>query len=430
MLFDMNLNDLATQATNKQFQYEFSNFKSKEAKNNSALSFIEKTKTGLTDFNGVLDGIRHNSGGVVKKKITVSQSGMADIKIKDHTAADSVNLFVSQLATAHEIALDNLDNIKIASETGVYHLKIGNKSLDIDFSKINTVDDLAKAINQHADNKDHITNDNLVSATVRRVNGQILLVLKSNNTGKDNEIKFDAPGLFTAKDITEARDAKVKLGGENSTVEVSNSSNTFDDLMKNVSITLTQAHKTGESPLTIKVEQDTQATEVQVKKFTDAFNAIKEVVKYDKDNPNPYTAGMHNKINRLSIEPINGRRLSDFGLTFDKSGQLKIDNKKLLAEIAKDPTAINDFFNSKDGLISKFDTLLEPYLVGGKWSLDIEKTKLDDEKAFLSVIADKLDGKYESALSVNLNKLNEMERVMKNMESMINMFDFEEKKNN
>ncbi|MBS0053953.1 flagellar filament capping protein FliD [Yersinia sp. Marseille-Q3913] len=429
MLFDMDLNDLATQATNKQYLYEFNNFKSKESKNITALDFIEKTKAGLTEFNGVLASIRDNGSGVVKSKATITQPAIATVEIKHYAKADSVSLFVEQLASAHEIALEGLSNSKISAEKGDHRLKVGSQQLSIDFSNINTVAELANAINQHADNRDATSKDNLVSATVRRINGEELLVLKSNNTGLANQIEFTASNLFTGKDITQAKDAKVKLGGENSTVELASSSNTFDGLINNAAITLTQAHKTGDAPLTINVVQDTGATEAQVKKFADAYNAIKEVVKYNKDNPNPYTSGLSAKINRLAIEPIDGKRLSDFGFTFDKKGQLSVDNKKLQAAIEKDPGVLNEFFNGKDGLISKFDALLKPHLAGDKWSLEIEKNKLDDEKEKLSTLAEKLDAKYESALKVNLDKLKEMERVMEQMEGMLNMFDFEEKKN-
>lgn len=427
MLFDMDLNELATQATNKQFQYEHNNFKNKEVKNSTALSFLETTQSGLTEFNTVLDSIRASSGGVVKNKAMVSAANMAEIKIKDYAAADSVSLFIQQLASAHEIALDGLDDVKIASETGVIPLKIGSQSLNIDFSKIDTVDQLANAINQHVDNNDPKVNDNLVNATVRRVNGQKFLVLKSNKTGEDNKIEFSATGVFTSKEITAAANAKVKLGGESSTVEITNSSNTFDDLINNAAITLTQAHKTGDTPLTINIAQDSNATEQQVNKFTEAFNAIQELVKFDKNNPNPYTSGLHIKINRLAIESIDGKRLTDFGFTFDKSGLLKVDNKKLLVEIEKDPTALNAFFNKKEGLIGKFDALLKPFLMGDKWSLDIEKTKLDNEKEAISELGANFDRKYALALATNLDKLKEMERVMEQMEGMLNMFDFEDK---
>ncbi|WP_145553537.1 flagellar filament capping protein FliD [Yersinia bercovieri] len=429
MLFDMDLNDLATQATNKQYLYEFNNFKSKESKNSTALDFIEKTKNGLTEFNGVLASIRDNGSGVVKSKATITQPAIATVEIKHYAKADSVSLFVEQLASAHEIALEELSDSKISAEKSVHQLKVGSQSLSIDFSNINTVTELANTINQHADNRDATSKDNLVSATVRRINGEELLVLKSNNTGLANKIEFSVANLFSGKDITKAQDAKVKLGDENSTVEIASSSNTFDGLINNATITLTQAHKTGEAPLTINIVQDTGATEAQVKKFADAYNAIKEVVKYNKDNPNPYTSGLSAKINRLSIEPIDGKRLSDFGFTFDKKGQLSVDNKKLQAAIEKDPSVLNQFFNGKDGLISKFDALLKPHLAGDKWSLEIEKNKLEDEKEKLSTLAEKLEAKYDLALNVNLDKLKEMERVMDQMEGMLNMFDFEEKKN-
>lgn len=427
MLFDIDLKELATQATNKHFQYEFANFKSKGTKNDTALSFIEKTKAGLTDFNLALDSIRYNNGGVVKNKVAVSQANIASAEIKDYGPTDSVSLFVTQLASAHEIALDGLDDAKVLAEKNVLKLKVGATELDIDFSKIDTVGQLAQAINQHGANNNTTSNDNLVSATIRRINGAKLLVLKSNNTGEANKIEFTAAKLFSEKEITKAQDAKVKLGGESSVVEVTNSSNTFDELMEKSSITLVSVHKSGDTPLTIKIEQDTSASEALVNNFADAFNKILEVVKYDKDNPNPYTSGLHSKIYRLPLLPINGKSLHDFGFTFDKQGLLKVDNKKLQAEISKDPTTLNDFFKSKDGLITKLDALLNPYLMGDEWSLDIEEVKLNENSKKLAILSEKLQDKYDQLYSVNLNKMQEMERVMEQMEGMLNMFDFEDK---
>ncbi|UXD26569.1 hypothetical protein FORC065_3830 [Yersinia enterocolitica] len=78
-------------------------------------------------------------------------------------------------------------------------------------------------------------------------------------------------------------------------------------------------------------------------------------------------------------------------------------------------------------MIGKFDALLKPFLMGDKWSLDIEKTKLDNEKEAISELGAKFDRKYALALATNLDKLKEMERVMEQMEGMLNMFDFEDK---
>jgi flagellar hook-associated protein 2 len=432
MLFDMDLKELAQAAVNKKFQYQHANLTSKKTKNDTAREFVEKTKTGFTAFNTALDSVRYNNGGLVKNKLSTNNPAIASVTMKEHAKVDNVNLFVEKLASAHEIALDGLNDTGVRAEKGEFDLKVGTATFKIDFATINDLDELAKAINQHQDNNDTQTNDNLVNATVRRVDGKVLLVLKSAKTGASNNIEFTpttpalagASALFTPQEIAAAADAKVKLGGENSGVEFTSASNTFDNIIENAAITLTKAHKAGDTPLEIKIEKDTSATEAQAKGFADALNALKEVVKYDKENPNPYTTGLNQKINRFFSEEVNGKRLTDFGFSFDKTGNLKIDNKKLLAEVEKNPAALNELFNHPDsGLVSKFDALLSPYLDGVNGRLERDKIRLDSEAEKIERDVAEYDSKYFSAIDTHLKKFQEMERVMENMEAMLTMFD-------
>ena len=70
-----------------------------------------------------------------------------------------------------------------------------------------------------------------------------------------------------------AKDAIVRLGGETG-IELTSTSNTFDNIIDGVSLTFNKAHKSGDAPLTMEVGQDQKATKEKAQTFVSAFNAL------------------------------------------------------------------------------------------------------------------------------------------------------------
>ena len=63
----------------------------------------------------------------------------------------------------------------------------------------------------------------------------------------------------------------------------SNSSNTFNDAIDGVELTVTKAQDAGDAPLTMNVKGDKEGTKEQVTQFIDAYNALMSTLdKYSK----------------------------------------------------------------------------------------------------------------------------------------------------
>src|SRR5690606_12030384 len=102
-------------------------------------------------------------------------------------------------------------------------------SIDKDSSGDNTLAEVAAAINAATDNTG-------VKATLVRSNGNVSLVLANEKTGEANEISLATTGVAAgafatavggARELSAAKDAKVRLGGESGML-LTNSTNTFD----------------------------------------------------------------------------------------------------------------------------------------------------------------------------------------------------------
>ena len=58
---------------------------------------------------------------------------------------------------------------------------------------------------------------------------------------------------------------------------------------------------------------------------------------------------------------FEGKTLFSVGIEFDRSGNLKIDNKKLEEAMATNPEQLTSMLTGENGLLSKLETRVEPF---------------------------------------------------------------------
>jgi flagellar hook-associated protein 2 len=200
------------------------------------------------------------------------------------------------------------------------------------------------------------------------------LVLTNTATGAANSMRISAagdPGLTnllsqdpgaggvqSLKEISTARDAKLKIDG----LDVSKPSNHITDLLEGVTIDLAKINPG--APTSLAVATDPTTISASVGKFVSAFNAINKTLKdltaYNADtktgaalNGESVIRSAQASLRSVLTSPVTVAggafsRLSDIGVTLDKNGTLTVDSTKLNKVLETNSAEVAALFVSTD----------------------------------------------------------------------------------
>ncbi|AIN19012.1 flagellar hook-associated family protein [Yersinia rochesterensis] len=381
---------------------------------------LDKQKSGLSTFRDALKDLSKVEEGLLKNKTSTSIKEVATISANEKALKGTYSFFVEKLASAHQLAYTGLTDDKVKTEQNPLALTVNGQSFSVELKGVDTLTDLAHAVNHAKDNPG-------VTASVVRSNGQNILLLTSDKSGKENEIKFDTPrpAIFVAgneKELSSAQDSVVYIGDKSNNLKVESSSNTLDKVIDGVTIELVKVQKAGDPLLEVKIEVEPAQTETQIKKFIDAFNGAKSAVS-SNNNSDSLSTALKQNLNSLVGKLYGGKTLGMIGVSFDRNGDLKLDSKKLTEVLKTSPTLITDLMSGPDGLINKLDKALDPYLNASDGSLKVRSEMLAMRKTSLERTKEGLENSYARALKTNLLKFNRLNEMMDKMKSTMDMFD-------
>ncbi len=381
---------------------------------------LDKQKSGLSTFRDALKDLSKVEEGLLKNKTSTSIKEVATISANEKALKGTYSFFVEKLASAHQLAYTDLTDDKVKTEQNPLALTVNGQSFSVELKGVDTLTDLAHAVNHAKDNPG-------VTASVVRSNGQNILLLTSDKSGKENEIKFDTPrpAIFVAgneKELSSAQDSVVYIGDKSNNLKVESSSNTLDKVIDGVTIELVKVQKAGDPLLEVKIEVEPAQTETQIKKFIDAFNGAKSAVS-SNNNSDSLSTALKQNLNSLVGKLYGGKTLGMIGVSFDRNGDLKLDSKKLTEVLKTSPTLITDLMSGPDGLINKLDKALDPYLNASDGSLKVRSEMLAMRKTSLERTKEGLENSYARALKTNLLKFNRLNEMMDKMQSTMDMFD-------
>ncbi len=191
---------------------------------------------------------------------------------------------------------------------------------------------------------------------------QFKLVLRSKNDGDKGAFSIksgtngilDNLGLVDIKDadgnvttsmtVQKAQNAKFKYNG----VEVSRSSNKFDDLVIGITIKLQNTGKTE-----VDIKQDTKTVVENVEKFVEKYNELVKnldtVTGFDSEKKVKGTFQGNSEMNSIfrqikdSLITTNGA-MADFGIELNRHGELTLDKAKLENVAKTDFDSLKTFF--------------------------------------------------------------------------------------
>lgn len=350
----------------------------------------------------------------LRRDANATGSGSVSVTANAGVAEQNMSLSVQQLAThdSYQSKTFDLRNGTVFDQDVSFGISIGGKDYVINADSSTTLEGLAEKINEATEGK--------VQAKILNVGGaagaeSYRLVIQSAETGSDNAMSFyaitsgnggnashtsndstlnalgfyfdkaAAPGIGgaqTDKDshgntITKltlkqpdkltndekknagsqldvAKDAKFKYNG----IDITRSSNTVDDLILGVSLTLNKVDKEGEST-NVNITQSTEGIlediQAMVESYNSLINNINEATKYDSETGLAGTFQGVREITSITTElnkiingvSKDGKSLTDFGITLTKDGLLTLDSSILNDMINNNFDEFKSFFSSE-----------------------------------------------------------------------------------
>lgn len=411
----------------------------------SQINALGKVESALGNFRTTLAEMNSGTTSVIKNSATLSQDGYFTADANANALTGNYQVFVEQVATAHQVSSGMPADLNAKTEiptTGTLKFTINGKSMSLDLASTDTdgdgkatISDLATAINNHSDNAG-------VNATLVRSNGQTHFMLSSTETGIANTINVTASGTGQAwfedaftnlSQISAPQDAVIWLGAENSGLKLTNSSNTFDEVIDGVDITVTKAQQSGEAPINLGVDTDNDETKAQLDKFVTAYNELVSTIDQHtqiggKDKArgilasDPTMRSIEGQLEQILRQEHAGMRLSNVGISLDRSGKMTVDATKFSEMQKSNGAGLEKLFNGDGALLDSLDKMVDPFL---KFSSGTFKSRKEALKANIDRIDDKqatLDRKFKMSYDRYLKQFTQMNSLINQMNQTMSMF--------
>ena len=344
----------------------------------------------------------------LRRDANATGSNSVSVSVSAGVAEQNMSLSVQQLAThdSYQSKTFDLRNGTVFDNDVSFGISIGGKDYVINADSSTTLEGLAEKINEATEGK--------VQAKILNVGGaagaeSYRLVIQSAETGSDNAMSFyaitsttggnashtstdstlEALGFYfdkanttgTNKDshgneiqrltlkkpdeikdkgdnvgsqLDVAKDAKFKYNG----IDITRSSNTVDDLILGVSLTLNKVDKDGETT-NVNITQSTEGIIEDIKAMVESYNSlmnnINEATKYDSETGLAGTFQGVREITSITTElnkiingvSKDGKSLADFGITLTEDGLLTLDSSILNDMINTKFDEFKNFFSSE-----------------------------------------------------------------------------------
>ena len=369
----------------------------------------QKDLTAITTLLSTFKGSVSNLTGdntYLKRDANATGSNSVSVSVSAGVAEQNMNLSVQQLASQDSFQSKTFGSrTESVFDTDVsFGISIGGKDYVINADSTTTLEQLAEKINEATEGK--------VQAKILNVGGDepFRMIIQSAQTGEANKIDFysitggtngnashtstdstlEALGFYFDKatstngskdshgndimrltlkqpdklseeekknagsQISTAQDAKFKYNG----IDITRSSNTIDDLILGVNLTLNKVDKDGETT-NVNITQSTEGIMEDIKAMVESYNSlmnnINEATKYDSETGLAGTFQGVREITSITTElnkiingvSKDGKSLADFGITLTKDGLLTLDSSVLNDMINTKFDEFKNFFSSE-----------------------------------------------------------------------------------
>nr|WP_044501622.1 flagellar filament capping protein FliD [Pseudomonas saudimassiliensis] len=370
-----------------------------EGTTKTKVSALGQFRSALSSFETALKKL--NSAPLYQQRSAASaDESIVTVTAGSKAVAGNYDVKVFELAQGSKVSLAGVDSADTVIGSGTLTIQIGEDSFDVEIAEgADTLAGIRDAIN--AAGKDKGLNATIVSDPSGP--GGSRLILSSSATGADNDIKVTATasgsgdlsllefpasasaptGERAPRLLMAASDARLSIDG----IMLSSASNTIDDAIDGVSLTLNAAQIADESgavkPVSLTVAEDLETVKTSVTEFVDAYNklvgtigALTKVTPGTGGDDQPSTGAlvgdasvrsfMNSVRSELSSQSDGELRiLADLGITTERDGKLKLDTAKLDKVLESGTDKLSAFFTGENGLMVRLESRVKPYTQTG-----------------------------------------------------------------
>jgi flagellar hook-associated protein 2 len=375
---------------------------------------------------------------------TSSDTNLVGVSTSSGTTAGVYDVVVNSKAKAQVTASTSVSgpNDVVATGGSLTLLVNARPPVNIAVTGGMTLSQLADAINS--------TDDAPVSAAVVQVTpGSFRLVLTSKHTGTEDAFTMTSTlnggtgvtfadngngvyGEAGDSNAVNASDASVTVNN----VQVTSSSNTLEQVIPGVTMTLNNE----DSTKNVRVTVSRNASSIR-DKVDDVVKSYNELLKFVKDqrvaalagNTNvsrdPMVRGLYSDLrNTILGEHGDGtvKRLAGVGIGFNRDGEMVVDRTVFDAAIDDDPAAVQTLFagtasgvGSDDGAFDALAALVDSY-TGADGLLKEAQERLDDQVKSISNRMDVLDAQLNIRRDALQKEFIAADQAMSQLNSQVN----------
>jgi flagellar hook-associated protein 2 len=418
------------------------------------ISAMGSLRLTMGAFKGTLSDLK-DSNFFSTRSATSGNSQLFTATAGTNADLANYNIQVFEQAQANKIA-SNTDFSDPSATVGSGTLTVGLEgglSFDITVAATDTIAEIRDAINA-APNNVGIT-ASLITVDAGQGDGSTIskFVFTSNNSGAsgqinisvddddlgdtdgsglsqffyDGSLPLDAGNQFSQVDA--AQDARISVDG----FTVYSSSNTFDDVIDDVSITILQGAKdildppSGALNISVDTAKVTAAVELFVASYNELIIVFNRLTNYDPVSDTSGLLGSDAGVNALEqgIRGVLGNVvegaatdlsiLAFIGISTNSNGTISLDSDKLADTVSNRLDDLGTLFSSEEGVATQMDSLLKEYLQSGgvfdnrntrlEGTLNSIQDQRDDLNLRLNVIEKRFRSQF-AALDLLVSQLN------------------------
>jgi len=336
-----------------------------------------------------VDVAQRGTNPFAARKVESSSPDIATASADSSAILSSATLFVERLARADVLASNRLSRTDPFGITGTRSFQLTANgttvTVSVTFDGSETTEQalrrIAAAINSTA-------NVGATATVVQDTPSTVRLTLIAKQTGSPAAITFDDPeGLLATLGWTPALFADPanrtvmtdsSAGYQLSAVEQLNAqvvlngislvrpTNTFDDALPGVRLTLLRAQRSGDPPVTLTTTVDTDKVANYIttllNAYNDALKALNSALSKEFKGDGR-TRALLLQLRAIVSEQLGSgslRSLSDIGITIGKDGTLTLSAKdRLQQQLQNDPSQVARLLGANGGFADRLRTLLE-----------------------------------------------------------------------
>jgi len=417
----------------------------------SQSSMVSKIDNALDALDNILYKFTKPTGSFAQSAVSQSSEDYFSVNAAGYAKNINMDIFVEQTATAQQTVIDTgvSDGSDVFATVGngtVIEVKVmvdgveETIRLDIDEEFKGqtevTYQQLVNSFNQN----DAL--DGKVNASLVRSGGEMKLLFSSEETGVANSFDIDIRE-DTATDLTtqfnqqntvkRAQDAIIWLGDYEDGIQLTNSSNTFEDIVEGVDITINKANAKDDDTTNLTIGPDSEATIELLNEFITSFNNAISVINEATQSGNSTDGedrgvlasdssirSIANDLKNVLRTNVDGISMFEIGLSFNKDGELELDEDAF--KDAANDYDLEDLFLGENGMFRTLESTVEKYADYNTGSLQRKKERLTQEQNQVNDKLEQLDTKYDMYYNRYLSQFTNLNNMMYQMSSISTLF--------